>query len=452
MRYSRVLSSSSTPANAAAAQFGRIPRRRWGIALLLGFGVLVNYFDRVNLSVSRDALQDAFGISAVMFGYLSSAYNWTYALLQLPSGLLLDHFGVRRVGIVSTILWSVASFAAAVSTGVGSLFAARLLLGIGEAPTFPAYAKATGYWFPKDERSLATAMFDSAAKFSSAIGVPILGLVLLHFGWRWNFAATGVISVIFLVLFHLFYRNPGDDKFVTTAEREFIARGGAQAEDRARAAQGAPLAYLLRQQRVWGLALGFASYNYTFYLLLTWLPNYLSTTHHIDLLHSALYTSVPWIIATLLDLAVGGWLVDSLIQRGSNPVRVRQVVLIGGTALGLGILGAATAHSATTALFWISVSIGGLSAASPVGWSIPSLIAPKESVGTVGGILNFCNQVSGIAAPIATGYVVQATHSFFWAFAAAGIFLLIGIAGYIFLLGSMDPVPDPPDPPLPATL
>ncbi len=421
----------------------KIPRHRWGIALLLGFGVLVNYFDRVNLSVSRDALQDAFGISAVMFGYLSSAYNWTYALLQLPSGLLLDRFGVRRVGIVSTIIWSVASFAAAISGGIGALFASRLLLGIGEAPTFPAYAKATGYWFPKDERSLATAMFDAAAKFSSAIGIPVLGLVLLHFGWRWNFVATGLISVGFFVLFNAYYRNPSEDKLLSSAEREYIARGGAQPEDRVRAAKGAPLAYLLRQHRVWGLALGFASYNYSFYLLLTWLPSYLSTVHHVDLLHSALYTSVPWLIATAMDLVVGGWLVDALIQRGWNPVRVRQVVLIGGTALGLGVLGAANANSAVSALFWISVALGGLSAASPVGWSIPSLIAPKESVGTVGGILNFCNQLSGIAAPIVTGYVVQATHSFFWAFAAAGIFLLIGIAGYVFLLGSMEPVPEP---------
>src|SRR5690349_16153698 len=113
-------------------QVRSVPRRRWGIALLLGIGVLVNYFDRVNLSVSRDALQDAFGMSAVMFGYLSSAYNWTYAVLQLPSGLLLDRFGVRRVGVVSTIIWSIASFAAAVSSGIGALFASRLLLGIGE--------------------------------------------------------------------------------------------------------------------------------------------------------------------------------------------------------------------------------------------------------------------------------------------------------------------------------
>src|SRR5256884_4380377 len=161
-----------------------VPKRRWGIALLLGFGALVNYFDRVNLSVSQDALRATFGISAVMFGYLSSAYNWTYALLQLPSGLLLDRLGVRRVGAISTMIWSVASFAAAISTSVGGLFGARFLLGIGEAPTFPANAKATGYWFPKDERSLATAMFDSAAKFSSAGWMPLLGLLMFRLRWR----------------------------------------------------------------------------------------------------------------------------------------------------------------------------------------------------------------------------------------------------------------------------
>src|SRR5438477_9136326 len=421
----------------------KIPRRRWTIALLLGIGVLVNYFDRVNLSVSRDALEASFGISAVTFGWLSGAYNWTYMVLQLPSGLLLDRFGVRRVGIVSTVIWSVASFAAAISTGIGSLFGARFLLGIGEAPTFPANSKATGYWFPKNERSLATAMFDSAAKFSSAIGIPVLGLLLLRFGWRWNFAATGFISLVYFALFYAIYRNPSDDKLLTIAEREFIARGGAQKEDRARAAKGAPLVYLLRQRKVCGLALGFASYNYTFYLLLTWLPSYLSTAHHVDLLHSVLYKRCPWMFATITDLVVGGWLVDALVKRGWDAVRVRQVVLIGGTGLGLGILGAANAHGPVAALFWISISIGGLSAASPVGWSIPSLIAPRESVGTLGGIMNFCNQLSAIAAPIATGYVVQATHSFAWAFGVATAFLLVGIAGYVFLLGNMEPIREP---------
>jgi sugar phosphate permease len=420
-----------------------IPRRRWGIAVLLGFGILVNYFDRVNLSVSRDALHDAFGISTVMFGYLLSAYNWPYMLLQLPSGLLLDRFGVRRVGIVSTIVWSAASFCAAIATGIGGLFGSRFLLGIGEAPTFPGNSKAVGYWFPKNERSLATASFDSMAKFSSAIGVPILGMVLLHFGWRWNFGVTGIISLIYFALFCAHYRNPSQDARLSDVEREHIRSGGAQPEDAARAAAGAPLWYLLQQPKVIGLALGYGSYNYVFYLLLTWLPSYLSAAHHLDLAHSVFYTSVPWLCATVAELIVGGWMVDFLIQRGWNAVRVRQTVLVGGTSLGLGIFGVAYAQSTQAAVVWITISITGLSVAAPVGWSMPSLIAPRESVGTVGGIMNLSNQIAGIAAPIATGYIVAATKSFSSAFIAAAAFLLIGIAGYVFLLGNMAPIPEP---------
>ena len=420
-----------------------MPRRRWGIAWLLGLGVLVNYFDRVNLSVSQDALRAAFGISPVMFGYLSSAYSWTYAACQLPSGLLLDRFGVRRISRISTFLWSLASFGAAISSGIRGFFAARFLLGIGEAPTFPANAKAVGYWFPSAERSLATAMFDAAAKFASAIGVPLIGILLLRFGWRWSFAATGLVSLFYFALFYVLYRNPSEDQALSAVEREFIASGGAQPEDALRAAKGAPLSYLLRQRKVWGLALGFASYNYTFYLLLTWLPSYFENALHLNLFHSVMFTSVPWLFATLVDLLIGGWLVDALIQRGWSPIRVRQAVLIGGTSFGLGILGAAHVHTPVAALFWISMSIGGLSAASPVGWSIPSLIAPRESVGTLGGIINFCNHLAGIAAPIVTGYVVKGTNSFSGAFALATIFLLFGIAGYVFLLGRIEPIPEP---------
>jgi MFS transporter, ACS family, D-galactonate transporter len=434
---------SSNVSTAAEVNVVMVPGRRWGIALLLGFGVLVNYFDRVNISVSRDALHASFGITAITFGYLSSAYNWSYAALQLPSGLLLDRFGVKLVGRVGTILWSVASFAAAVSTGVAGFFAARLLLGIGEAPTFPGNAKAIGYWFPEKERSLATAAFDAAAKLASAIGVPLIGILLLRFGWRWSFAFTGLISLFYFVLFYAFYRNPSEARWLSSAEREFIVRGRAQPEDRAKAAKGAPFAYLLRQREVIGIALGFAAYNYSFYFLLTWLPDYLKTEMHIDLLHSVLYTSVPWLFATFTNVFIGGWLADALIQRGWNAVRVRQAILIGGTALGLGIFGAGYAKTPAVALFWISICIGGLAAASPIGWSIPSLIAPRESVGTLGGIMNFCSQLSGIAAPIITGYIVQATHSFFSAFAGAAAFLVVGIAGYIFLLGSMQPIPEP---------
>jgi len=424
-----------------------VPRRRWRIAFLLSLGVLVNFFDRVNLSVSQDALHASFGLSMVAFGFLSSAYSWTYALMQIPAGVLLDRFGVRRVGCISTLLWSAASFGAAISTGLGGLFGARFLLGIGESPTFPANAKALGYWFPQAERSLATAITDSAAKFSTAIGVPFLGLLLLRFGWRWSFAVTGLISFLYFVLFYWTYFNPREDRGLSQEEFQFMTQGGVQAEAASRAdnaaERGATLGYLLRQPKVYGLGLGWGAYNYTFYLLLTWLPSYLAFAHHVDLMHSVMYTSVPWLFATFTDLVVGGWLVDDLIRRGFDASRVRQTVLVVGTGFGLGILGAAHAQSPLTALFWVSISLGGLAAAAPVAWTVPSLIAPRESVGRLGGIVNFCGQLAAISAPIITGYAASITHAFSSAFVAATGILLLGIGGYVFLLRRIEPIPDP---------
>lgn len=424
---------------AALQRAAKLPRRSWQIAGLLGLGVLVNYFDRVNLSVSHESLIAAFGISNIAFGYLSSAYNWTYALCQLPVGVLLDKFGVRRVGRISTFIWSVASFCASIAPGIPSLFAARFLLGVGEAPTFPANAKAIGLWFPAHKRGFATAIFDSAAKFSSVLGVPILGIILLKIGWRWSFALTGLISLLYFLLFWKVYRDPDDDVTLSADDRQKIG-ATPETSDSLIAPNHEPesLGYLLGQRKALGLAIGFGSYNYVFYLLLAWLPSYLTLALHIDAYHSFLYTSLPWLVATFCDLAVGGWLVDALIRHGYDASRVRQFVLIGGTMFGLGILGAAKAHTATQALFWISISIGGLSAAAPVGWSVPGLIASKNNVGRVGGIMNFSNQVSGIAASTITGYLFAA-HQIAWVFGIAGIYLGVGIAAYIFLLGRIEP-------------
>jgi MFS transporter, ACS family, D-galactonate transporter len=424
----------------------RIPRRRWRIAWLLGVGVLINYFDRVNLSVSHEALFATFGISNIVFGYLSSAYNITYCISQMPIGVILDNFGVKRVQRAGTLLWSLATFGAAVAPTLSSLFGARFLLGIGEAPTFPASTKAIGLWFPSRERSFSTAMFDAAAKFASVIGVPLVGFVLLNFGWRWSFALTGILSFIYFVFFWRIYRDPEEEPGLSPAERAYIAREDDPGRYAGETEVGLPsmrqhmlsLLRLLGRRKILGLFLGMGSYNYVFYLLLTWLPSYLSGALHIDLLHSFLYTSVPWVVATVTDLFIGGWLVDFLICRGFNSSLVRRIVLIGGTAFGLGILGAVHAQSAAQALLWISVSIGGLSAAAPVGWTVPSLIARRDDVGKVAGIMNFSNQVSGIAAPIATGYLVTAFHTYAWAFGIFAIYLVIGIAAYLFLLGKIE--------------
>ena len=410
---------------------------------MLGIGVLVSYFDRVNLSASHGALITAFAISDVAFGYLSGAYNLTYWFCQLPIGVILDKFGVRRVGRAGIFLWSAATFGGALAPSLGALFGARFLLGVGEAPTFPACAKAVGRWFPPHERSLATALFDGAAKFSSVIGIPLVGFVLLRAGWRWGFAATGAISLLYFIYFWRVYRDPDEDAGLAEVERRYIASGEPGAEQADEPASS--LWRLLRERKVLGLALGFGSYNYIFYLLLTWLPTYFAVALHIDLLHSFLYTSVPWLIATVCELAIGGWLVDFLVKRGADANRVRRIVLIGGACCGLGILGAARAHTAAQALLWISLSISGLSAHSAVGWSLPSLIAGRRDVGKVGGIVNFSNQLSGVCAPIITGYLVAALHSYAWVFGVAAIYLAIGICGYIFLLGRIgQPVADSP--------
>src|SRR4051794_4016341 len=153
-----------------------------------------------------------------------------------------------------------------------------MLLGTGESPFSPANAKAIGLWFPPRERGLPTAIFDAAAKFSTAIGVPIIGILLLYVGWRWAFAATGFASLLYSALFYFVYRDPPP---------------GRQHGDAAGARHTAvPFLYLLRQRKVYGLFIGYGAYNYVFYLLLTWLPTYLAVTLHINLMHSFLYTGV----------------------------------------------------------------------------------------------------------------------------------------------------------------
>ena len=422
----------------------RVTNLRWGIAVLLGIGVLVNYFDRVNLTAAQASLHAEFGIDDIAFGYLLSAYSWTYAAMQIPIGVILDRFGVVFTGRWSSLLWSVSSALTALSTGFGTFFASRLLLGIGEAPTFPINAKATGYWFPIKERGLATAIFDSAAKIATGIAVPVVFILLAAYGWRVTFIVTAILSLAFFAAFYLFYRNPSEDKRLTYAERQYIVEGGAQPEGQTNAGSvGDAFWYLISQRKVWGLTLGFSAYGYSFYLLLTWLPSYLVKTYQMGGIKTGAYAMIPWIVAGIADLIVGGWLVDSLIRRGFDANRVRKTIIVIGMTMGLTIVFATMTRDVNVAVFWLTVALTGLACTAPIGWSIPALIAPKGSVGTIGGIMNFFNNCMGIAAPIVTGYIVAGTASFTNAFITAAVVLLIGIISYIWILGRIEPIPEP---------
>ena len=439
--------SASAPAvlpAASQAPTGRVPRLRWGIGLLLGFGVLVNYFDRINLSVAAPQLRQEFHLSDSELGWLFSGFFWSYALMQIPTGMILDRFGVSRTNRCSTLFWSIVSASTALfASGFGSMFGARILLGAAEAPGFPASAKATGYWFPRQERSLATSIFDASAKFANVIGVPLVAVAVVTFGWRWGFAITASLSFLYFLAFFSFYRDPSKHKWLSARELTYIQAGGAAVEGPSRSGEIAMLGHLLRNRKVWGLTIGFAAYGYSFYLFLTWLPNYLVETMHMSILRSAGFAAVPWICATVADLIVGGWLIDHLIARGFAETPVRKTVLVTGMLLGLAVFGATLTTSPVWAIAWISIALSGLAAAAPVGWSIPSLIAPRGATGTISGIMNFLNNLMGAVAPITTGYIVGATHSFTGAFLAAGVVLVVGILSYVFVLGSLTPIPDP---------
>ena len=430
------------------AKSARVPRVRWGIAGILGFGVLVNYIDRGALSVAQKPLHDEFGLGPAEFGLLSSAFFWIYALLQVPIGLILDRFGVKLISRVSAFLWVVASALTAAASGFGAIFAARSFLGVAEAPTFPANAKAVATWFPRSERGLATSLFDAAAKFSNAIGVTLTSALIIAFGWRGMFLCTAGLSFAFFLLFYFFYRNPSEDRRLTEAERAYIREGGAEPEAKVgegegEKAKGANLGYLLRQRKVWGLTLGFTSYGYLFALLLTWLPGYLQSTFGVNILKAGLYAGIAWGVATVTDLVVGGWLVDHLIRKGYDANKVRKAVLIVGLVMGFAVIGAAYTKDINVAIVWITIATAGIAFHAPVGWSIPALIAPRNSTGTVGGIMNLFNNLAGFFAPTVTGIIVARTGSFSAAIITAAVILVIGMISYGFVLGKIEPIPEP---------
>lgn len=403
----------------------------------------MSFLDRVNLSAAAPQLAKEFGLGPAQLGLLFSSFLWCYAFLQIPVGVVVDRLGVTRVGRWGALLWTAASAATAFAGGFGGILAARILLGIAEAPSFPAVSKATGHWFPRHERARATAMFDASAKFSNVIGVPLVAFIVVRWGWRWGFAVTSAISFAYFLAFYLLYRDPSSHRHLSRQEHEYILAGQGVPEGPSGSGNLEMLGYLFRQPKVWGLSIGFGAYGYSFYLFLTWLPDYLVSTHGMTILKSAGYTATPWAVATVADLAVGGWLVDRLIARGADETRTRKTVLVAGMLFGLAIVGATLTSDPAWAILWISLSLGGLAAAAPVGWSLPSLIGPTGGVGAVGGIMNFAVNVMGILAPIVTGLIVRQTHSFSGAFLAAAGVLVVGVLSFVFLLGRIETLPGP---------
>ncbi len=431
-------SNSSSPSGGNA---------RWKIAGLLGVGLFVNYIDRVNLSISGPAIMDDFGISATQLGMVSSAFLWTYAMLQLPIGSIIDRLGVPWVTRVAVVLWTVASFASAAAGGLGLLVVARLLLGVGEAPTVPAGWKVIGQWFPRHERGTATAIFDGCAKLSNVIGIPIMALLVSAYGWQAAFLFTGFVSLAYLVAWWLLYRSPRHALAagrLEQSEYDLIREGGAEDEDAHGSGALRGIRHLLCRRKTWGLALGYASYTYAYYVYLTWLPAYLEKQFDLTLLSGGLYSTIPWLVAVVAQFIIAGIVMDRVIARTGDQTKARRIVLVTSLTVSLAVVGAAYADSVAVALVYLSIGLAGLAVSVPAGASIVGLIAPEGYTGTLGGIVNFVANLIGIAAPIVTGIVYDVTGSFAGAFLITGVVLVAGIASYTLVLGRIETMTAPP--------
>jgi MFS transporter, ACS family, D-galactonate transporter len=420
-------------------------RRRWAIGVLLGASVVVNYFDRLALSVVGPQLQTDLHFDTFKLGVLFGAFSLSYAACQIPSGVLLDKLGVAWVGRIGISLWAIASGLTALVSSFAGIMAARLVLSVAEAPSFPLNSKAVGYWFPRSERSSATSMFDGVGKLSQVMGVPVVAVILVHFGWRGAFLAMSLFSFAFLIVFWTFYRDPSHDKRLTREEYDYIVAGGAVPEGRPSRGPVAILSYVLSRRKVWGLTLGFGCFGYVNSMFFYWLPTYFVQTQNVGILKSASFTVVPWVIGATVQYIIGGWLVDTLIKRGHDETLVRKSVIVSSFVLALALIGVTFTTDIFWILFWMTISVSAIATASTVGWSLPSLVAPKGGTATVSSVMNTSNSCMSSISAVLTGAIVQATGSFNSAFLVAGCVLLAGIGFYSLMLGRIEPVPDMPE-------
>ncbi|MEU9608310.1 MFS transporter [Streptomyces sp. NPDC048057] len=399
-------------------------RTRWAIGSLLAGGIVVNFFDRAVLSVASTPLAQEFGLSLSELGWVLAAFSWSYCLVQLPSGLLVDRIGVKWLNRVTVPLWAVASLVPAVASGLGPVILARVLLGVAEGPSMISAAKATALWFPQVERGRATALFDGATKVANMLAFPVLAWVISTWGWRAGFLFTTALSVVFTVAWWWGYRDPAERPPSPGADP-----GGAGEGQAAHASAGA-WRKVLRSRRIWAICLGFACYGYTINVVLTWMPVFFQQQFDVTLGQAGLYAMVPWLVAAVAEFVFGGWLVDRLVRNGRGVIAARRPVLLGGLALGATIGFAGWAGSPLAAVFWMSLSLGGLAVAAPVAWSLPGLLAPPHAIGAVGGLMNFANTAATTGGVLLTGWLAEITGSFGAPFVFAITLLAAGGALY----------------------
>jgi sugar phosphate permease len=381
-------------------------KTRWLILFLISLMYLICYMDRSNISVAQPEIAKAFGLSKNQMALILSAFTWAYALGQVPAGWLGDRFGPKKVLTVIMSWWSIAAMLTGAALGLGSLFSARFLLGLGEAGAFPVASRGMQLWFPRSERGRIQGTTHFFSRLAVAVTPFIAGSIMLAFGWRAIFYIFGLLGVIWSIGFALLYRNrPEEHKGVNQGELAQIR--GVEADGSIRQLSTkrlpAPWKHILRSPNMWYIALGYCCFFFGTNFYLTWYPTYLREHRHMTLQALGILGSIPLFAGMAGDL-VGGSLSDLMFKRTGKARFSRSVVAAPGFMLsGAFLIPAATTESASTSVLCLAVSFFFLEFVIGPAWAVPMDVGGQFS-GTVTGVMNMAGALAASVTPLVFGY------------------------------------------------
>ena len=398
------------------------------ISLVLALGFVVNYVDRGNISVVAPLLQREFSINSTHLGLLFSSFIFTYALMQIPAGYLVDRFRLKWLYAGAFIWWSLSNAAIAFASGFGSLLILRMLLSIGESISLPASSKILASTFQEHERGIANGILDSGYKFGPAIGVFFGGIFIAHFGWRNLFLLTGFGALLWLIPWLWIADSIADPKQSTSPISAPVkVHALLSTKD------------ICLSTRAWGTFIGNFCGGYVWYLLLSWLPTYLVTQRHMNLTNMGIFGSLLFGVTGITSVCTG-LLTDRLIRKGRSPGRVRLGFMVAGLLLSGFLVPAGFAKSSTAALGFLFLAFAAYGMFSCNVWAATQSIAGPQNIGRWAGIQNSLGNLGGLASPALTGWIVTVTGSFHWAFLTAAVFMVLGAITYIFVVKSLEPI------------